>query len=255
MEFPNLSMSSILNHFNIVLVRAENPINIGQATRAMKNFGLSKLALVNCAPHRVEAAYTPGWKAKKILDNAKCHSSLSAAVKKSVFSVGFTTRSGKRRGEAHSIVRLVPKIVEFGLKHQVQLVFGNEKNGLSNEELNLCHEIATIPTAREYRSLNLSHAVAVVSFLIHTHLNGIEVTGGKPERYFASPKDFDILMGKFQELMTILGYKEGSAQGKDSSAFGHIKRYFKKTGLDKRELHLFQALLSRIRKHIESTAS
>jgi tRNA C32,U32 (ribose-2'-O)-methylase TrmJ len=90
-----------LCNIHIVLVRAENPANIGQVARVMKNFGLSRLFLVDCVPHQVQEAYTLGWNAKEILDDARVLP-LKEAIQDSVLTVGFTRRSGHSRGEPRS---------------------------------------------------------------------------------------------------------------------------------------------------------
>ena len=181
---------SDLKRVQVVLVRAENPINIGQAARAMKNFGLSKLVLVRSTFHRVPEAYTPGWKARTLLDRAVVKRSLGDVIKGVSLAIGFTTRAGRRRGAPKPFVELIPQVLEM-VKHQkVALVFGNEKNGLSNEELAKCHLMATIPAVKEYSSLNLSHAVAIsASFLFHATQEAREIFK-KPERFHTTPEDF-----------------------------------------------------------------
>jgi len=88
-----------MKNIQVVLVRAENPANIGQTARAMKNFGLSRLVLVRCAPHQVQEAYSLGWNAKEILDGAAVFTNVGAALSNSVLSVVFPRRSGHARGE------------------------------------------------------------------------------------------------------------------------------------------------------------
>jgi len=150
-----------MRNIQIVLVRAENPANIGQVARAMKNFGLSRLLLVDCVPHQVPEAYTLGWNAREILDRAAVFPSLGDALCDSVLSIGFTRRSGHSRGEPRPFLEILPQVMEAASNHNVALVFGNERNGLSNEEIRLCHLPAILPTSQEHASLNLSHAVAI----------------------------------------------------------------------------------------------
>ncbi len=242
---------SLLNNVQIVLVRAENPVNIGQTARAMKNFGLSRLTLVHCVPHRVESAYTPGWKAKDVLDDAAVGASLEVALEGSVFTVGFTTRSGKRRGQFKTVTAVLPKIMAMLRSGTVSLLFGNERNGLSNDEIKQCHEMVTIPTSARYAALNLSHAVAVVGFLLFRQASEISSSQKtKFERYHTTPEEFEQLMNDFCDVLVRLGYRAGPNQGHLNSAMAHIRRHFKRGELDKRELHLFSALLSRIRRRI-----
>lgn len=232
-----------------MLVRAENPMNIGQAARAMKNFGVSKLTLVDCVPHRVPDAFTTGWKARNILNQARSVKSLANAIKGSL-AVGFTSRAGKRRGTPRAFFDVVPEILG-ALEHQkVALLFGNEKNGLSNEELKRCHWIATIPAAPEYTSLNLSHAVAVVLATLYGRHAGIKPLFEKPARYYVKPAEFERFMRDWAQILRGLRYRNSGKHRIFSQVITGFRHYFKKAGLDRRELHLFQAFASKIRQKI-----
>lgn len=243
-------MSSLKN-LQVILVRAENPVNIGQAARAMKNFGLSKLVLVDCAPHHVSEAYTPGWKARNILSRAKVVSSLDQAIKKSVLAIGLTARRGKRRGEPRSFPEMVPEILEVLEKQKVALVFGNEKNGLSNKELKKCHWVATIPTVASYSSLNLSHAVAIAAFSIFSTLPDVGQVFRKSDRFYVKPEEFDALIQDFHEVFKLLDYRNSSNNNLLERVTRQLTHYFRKAGLERRELHLFKAFLSRIKRRFK----
>lgn len=245
----NIKLPEIpLKNLQIVLVRAENPVNIGQTARAMKNFGANKLILVQSVNHKIPQAYTPGWKARRILDAAKTVSSLDHVITGSVLAIGFTARSGKRRGEPRTFTEMIPEILEALKKQKVVLVFGNEKNGLSNSELKKCHWIATLPAMREYSSLNLSHAVGIALFSIFSRLPPAKQIFKKPERFYVKPKEFDELISDFRNVFKLLGYPNTPQNNLAERATNQIRHYFKKTGLEQRELHLFKAFLSRINR-------
>ena len=230
----------------MVLVRAENPANIGQAARAMKNFGLRRLTLVDSVPHRVQEAYTLGWNAKEILDQALVFSSLEEAIKDSVLVVGFTRRSGHARGEPRSFLSILPQIMEASSGHQVSLLFGNEKNGLSNGELKRCHLAAILPTSQEHGSLNLSHVVAIASFLIFNQTPQAELNLRKPERYYATQGELEDLMSDFKRVLEALDYQDLVYNDLLTRTLNNLSRLFKKAGLERREFHLFKAFLSRV---------
>jgi TrmH family RNA methyltransferase len=239
-----------LNNIQIVLVRAENPANIGQVARAMKNFGLKELRLVNCVPHQVQEAYTLGWHGKEILDQARCFGSLNEAVKDAVYVVGFTRRTGHHRGEPRSLVDALPQVLEAAEEQSVALVFGNERNGLSNEELRLCHEPLLLPANPEYPSLNLAHAVAIAAFLLFQKSGEAEALVKKPERYYATQEESEDLMSLFRELLEGLDYKDEGEDDLLTRTSHHLRRLFQKAGLERREYHLFRAFLSRIEQKL-----
>ena len=255
-------------NIQITLVRAENPANVGQVARAMKNFGFTRLALVNSSPHQVQEAYTLGWNAREIIDNARVFNStvgagsprpgtkgeetspLQQAIADSVLTVGFTRRSGHARGEPRSFLEISPQILEAARHHTVALLFGNETNGLSNEELRLCHLATILPTAAEHASLNLSHAVAIAGFLIFSQTPESVPNLRKPERYYATQAELEDLMSDFKEVLEVLDYRDTQFNDLLTRSLNNLRRLFKKAGIERREFHMFKAFLSRIEQKI-----
>ncbi|MBI4372887.1 MAG: hypothetical protein HY585_04090 [Candidatus Omnitrophica bacterium] len=260
-------MQPLLDNFQIVLVRAGNPANIGQAARAMKNFGFHRLTLVDSAPHRVQEAYTLGWNAKEILDgahvinrdsghlnlNGRCPY-LKEALSHSILSVGFTRRSGHSRGEPGNFLEVLPQVLEAAKDGEVSLVFGNEKNGLSNDELRQCHLAVALPTSREYGSLNLSHAVAIACFLVFSAASGSELEFRKPERCYATQGELDGLMEDFRGVLECLDYRDSPLNDLLSRNLRNLERLFKKAGIERREFHMFKAFLSRVEQRLNAGA-
>jgi tRNA/rRNA methyltransferase len=246
-----ISAVSLRKNLRVVLVRGENPVNIGQTARAMKNFSVSKLILVGCVNHQTQEAYAPGWKAKRILDSAKCFKSLDDVLKQSYFSLGFTTRRRIGRGALLPFIQVVPKILEVIQEKEAHLVFGNEKNGLSNEELSNCHVAVTIPADVVYPTLNLSHAVAVALFEIFRHVKS-SAPNRKNKRFYASAGEYASLMEEFLHILKLLDYTNSPKRNLLKEVHAQIKSFFWKAGLEQRELHLFRAFLYRIKDRIES---
>jgi len=150
----------------VVLVGTRNPLNIGAAARAMSNFGVLNLRVVN--PYEVafrEARSAVG--AARLLENAGEYATVAEAVADCDLVVG-TTAVGHRELQ-HPLRRL-----EYGARlirgrmaaSKVALLFGSEKFGLSNEELSHCDWLVRIPTREEHISMNLGQAVAVCLYEI-----------------------------------------------------------------------------------------
>ena len=233
-------------NIQITLVRAENPANIGQVARAMKNFGFTRLALVHCTPHQVQEAYTLGWNAREVIDQAATFSTLKEATSESVLTVGFTRRSGHARGEPRSFLDVTAQILEAAKDHTVSLLFGNEKNGLSNEEIRECHMAAILPTAPGHASLNLSHAVGIACFLLFNQMPESVLNLRKPERYYATQGEIEDLMKDLQEVLEALDYSDTPMNDLLTRTLHNFRRLFKKAGMERREFHMFKAFLSRI---------
>ena len=154
-------MPGDLDNLRVVLVAVRNPLNIGAAARAMSNFGVRRLRVVN--PYEVafqEARSAVG--AADLLAKAEQYDTVDAAVADCSLVVG--TTAANRRELQHSLHRL-----DHGaraIKRQMQtdpvaLLFGSERYGLSNEEMSHCHWMMRIPTREEHGSMNLGQAVAV----------------------------------------------------------------------------------------------
>lgn len=238
-------MKNRLKNLDVVLVRAENPVNIGQSARAMKNFGVSRLSLVACAPHKVEAAFTPGWKARTVLKKASCFSSLPKAILQTDFSVGFTARTGKYRS-ARPWPEKIQEILSRLKQQRVALVYGNEKNGLSNAELDQCHTVVTLPAHPGYTSLNLSHAVVTsLAMLYAASLKERTLPPEKPADFHPKAGELEMFFKDLEVLLGKLGYEDKGKNLLLTRVLENFKIYFRRAGLDRRELHLFHSLTAR----------
>lgn len=157
--------------FDVVLVRPQNPENVGFAARSVKAFGAGTLVLVEPAfPWSQESpAYRTASGAAEVLDQAVLATSLAEAVCEHQVVVGFS-----RRGHDFSRPRLdlvswcdaQRETVDADPARRVALVFGQEDFGLSTADKRLCQVLVEIPTAVETLSLNLAHAVTVVLYEI-----------------------------------------------------------------------------------------
>ena len=149
----------------IVLVGTQHPGNIGSAARAMKTMGLSRLVLVapERFPDREADALAAG--ARDLLDAADIHATLADAVADCRLVLGCTARS-RRVPLPEQVPRdaAATALAEAAGGAEVALVFGRERTGLENEELQLCHGAVHIPSDPDYGSLNLAAAVQVLAY-------------------------------------------------------------------------------------------
>lgn len=149
----------IASQLSVVLVSTRNPLNIGAAARAMANFGLEDLRVVN--PYEVafrEAVSAVGG--APVLRSARVFETVAEAVADCSLVVG-TTAAQKR--ELQQPIERIETGMQGIREHggRVALLFGSEKFGLSNDDLSYCHSLLRIPTAPTTPSMNLGQAVAV----------------------------------------------------------------------------------------------
>jgi tRNA/rRNA methyltransferase len=162
----------------VVLHRPQSAENLGAVARVLKNLGLSGLVIVAPAawagPPRGGGTGTAGEdvlrrarrtarKAVDVLEAAPVHPDLRAAVRDATWVCGTTSRAveGRPRLDPRALAAEVASRTAAG---EVALVFGEERRGLSDAELELCQAVCTIPTAAAYDSMNLAQAVAVVAY-------------------------------------------------------------------------------------------
>lgn len=154
-----------LRKIRIVLIDTSHPGNIGSAARAMKTMGLTDLCLVNPKEFPHPQATSLASNAEDILEQATVVDSVEAAIANCQFVLG--TSSRKRYLQWPLIESReggVEALQHAQLGEQVAILFGNERIGLTNAQLHLCHKHVTIPTSSEHSSLNLAQAVQVLAY-------------------------------------------------------------------------------------------
>jgi TrmH family RNA methyltransferase len=165
----------------VVLQEPQELINIAQIVRGMKNFGLRDLRLVNPREydgHRIEGiAHQSHDVVSRI---ARCES-LAEALADCVHVVGFTARGRSAKRNLQRPRAAAGEILAVLDSGPVALLFGREDKGLSNEDLDRCHRIVTIPTAAAYPSLNLAHAAVIM-------LYELALARGDEDRAFKVPR-------------------------------------------------------------------
>jgi tRNA/rRNA methyltransferase/tRNA (cytidine32/uridine32-2'-O)-methyltransferase len=147
----------------IILVGTTHPGNIG-AARAMKNMGLHEMVLVNprCFPHDDATARASG--AEDVLQAARVVESLGEALQDCTWVAGASARSRTIGWPAMAPRECAAYLVQESARGIAAVVFGRENSGLTNEELDHCNTLLTIPTDSAFRSLNLAMAVQVLSY-------------------------------------------------------------------------------------------
>jgi len=154
----------LLSRIRVVLVATHHPGNIGSAARAMRNMGLRDLALVT--PHRFPdpeaTALASG--ADDILANATIHETLADAVADCEHVIATTARVRYVSIPFSEPRECVARLAAGQHPGRIAIVFGRERIGLTNEELDHCREAVAIPTDPEFGSMNLAAAVQIMAY-------------------------------------------------------------------------------------------
>ncbi len=187
----------------VVLVEPCFEESIGFVARAMKNFGLRDLRLVNPVATLDSLCRSRAGHAQDILDAVKVHRFLHEALLDALV-VGTTA---KRALSSRNLLRqpVTPKVLSnmlAGVEGDVAIVLGREGTGLSNSELGVCDVTVTIPAAPAYQTLNLSHAAAIIFYELFTSKQD-----GMPEE-LASEGVTAKMLQLFGESATYAGLEE-----------------------------------------------
>ena len=212
--------------------------SIGFVARAMKNFGLSNLHIVNPIAILGPEGRSRGGHAQDVLDSIVHHRSIEEALQDIDLSIGTTAQ---RSYDSSNLVRkpLTPKELSTMVERRsgsVGIVFGREGTGLTNSELDKCDATVTIPSSSGYQTLNLSHAAAILFYELYN------VAGVSSTDWFASE----------QVKKTILRFLSESAilSGMDDYKRGLLTRAFRnvlgRSGLRHREGSVLAEAMRRI---------
>jgi TrmH family RNA methyltransferase len=223
-----------------VLVEPQHAGNIGAVARAMKNMSLSQLVLVHPVDHLAMPARMMAMHAFDILQQARTVATLAEAVADAGYVVGTTRRIRKTR-QAHLSPRAIaPLLLELAAANPVALVFGREDSGLTNDELQQCHERITIPAHPQFGSLNLAQAVLLVCYELY--LATVAEPRLSPPK-LATAAELERLYTRLHQVLDRVGFLHGSHPDR---MMGYFRRFFARHGLRSRDVKTFLGVFRQI---------
>ncbi len=227
----------------VVLVEPQGERNIGSVCRAMLNFGLVDLRLVNPqTDHLVHEARQMAVKATSVLETATIYPGLAEALADCRLSYGTTRRFGRYREDMLHPDEAARQLLPVTAEGRVALVFGREDKGLHTAELDLCQRFVTIPTSDLLPSMNLAQAVALCLYEIKK-TSGELAGSSHGRKQLASNENLERMFGHMQETFMRIGFL--NPQNPD-----HIMRAFRRilgrSGLNDREVRILRGMLSQV---------
>ena len=234
-----------------------NPLNIGAVARAMANFGLSQLKIVNpYAPHWREAKSAVG--APDILKEAVVSKDLTNAVRDCTLVAGTGTLTFRKPEQRVVQLPALLALVANELAHggRIALVFGPEKHGLTREDLSICHVLVEIPTDARQPSMNLAQAAAVCFYELAAHTNTAPEETGRAHQPpktadsstpAAAAKNLELLAGLVEQVMNAARYSPASMRDANRHDLRLMLRRLAPSEKDvRRMLGLFRRILNRL---------
>ena len=227
----------------VVLVEPQGALNIGSVCRAMANFGVARLRLVNPqVDHLGEEARRMAVKAAPLLEGAELYPDLAAALADCRLALGTTRRFGKYREDFLHPDEAADVLLPATAKGNVALVFGREDKGLLTAELDLCQRFITIPTGETLPSMNLAQAVAVC---LYETAKAFGRASGKRTgvRRQASGRQLEAMYRHMRQSLLDVGYLD--PQNPDHILHTY-RRILGRAGLNDREVRILHGLFSRL---------
>lgn len=227
---------------SIILVEPLHPGNIGAAARAMKNMGFRRLRLVKpTAPFCTEARRMASG-ALDVLESAEVFQSLAEALADLHVTAGLTARTGKGRIRKLDPQGLVRHLRAYPPQSRLGIVFGREDRGLTNEELDLCNLLVTIPTSPEHPSLNVAQAVLVVCYeFLKDRIHAAAVAQVQPRKTVpASSEELEALYRHGREVLLRIGFLH---ENNPDRILRVLRRIFGRIGLESREVSILRGVL------------
>ena len=231
----------------IVLVGTTHPGNIGAVARAMKNMGFRELVLVapRYFPHEDATARASG--AEDVLESARVVATLDDAIADCHFAVAASARS--RAIEWQTLVprECAGRLVEESAAGKVAVVMGPEKSGLSNEHLDRCQALLTIPTDPDFSSLNLAMAVQVICYELR--LAALEAPQPEvPETPPATNEEMEYFYAHLEQVLKDSGFLNPE---NPRMLMRRLRRLFIKSQPDQNEINILRGILTSFAQALE----
>jgi tRNA/rRNA methyltransferase len=228
---------------SIILVRPKFPENIGSAARAMKNMGLSRLIIVDGSSPLHANAYKLASGAEDILERAEEFLTLREATSAMGYVVGMTSR-GRREGSSLLTPETLAKnLISLSQKNSIGLVFGSEKEGLTNEDLSLCQIYVRIPSAESFPSLNLAQAVMIVCYELFQ--TSMEIP--KQLVQLAQAEKLERMFEHMEKTLLHVGFLDSNHPTRIMRA---LRKLFGRSQMDEREVQILQGIWSQMDRHL-----
>ena len=237
---------SSAERIRIVLVGTQHPGNLGSAARAMRTMGLTRMVLV--APEKAPNLDTTSMAAgaESLVLEAPVFPTLEQAVADCRLVLGCTARSRRIALEELSPREAGERAVGAAVEGaDVALVFGRERTGLDNQELQLCHAAVHIPSDPDFSSLNLAAAVQVLAYEVRMAMlaAGPAQANEESSEPAASHAELEGFFAQLGETLDAIDFHKGRTP---ESALRKLRRIFLRAEMNAREVRLMRGVLSLI---------
>lgn len=230
-------------NISIVLYKPKYAGNIGSVARAAKNMGITGIVVVGSKEFdREEMEQRSTHLAADVLDRIVYESSIEKALGGFNYIVGTTARLGRARGPFVTPRAAAQNVASLSQNNKIALLFGPEDTGLANEQLRLCHSVVTIPTSREFTSLNLSQAAMILCYEIFVALPSAAGAAGVAPK-LALSSETEGMYRQIKDLLSEIGFLNPE---NPEYWMLDLRRFFARSGLLSREVKIIRGICRQI---------
>jgi len=245
----------VQHSIRIVLVETSHPGNIGAAARALKNMCLDELVLVRPAqfPHPEASARASG--AEDVLARARVEHSLPAALGDCGLVLATTSRDRDQYFRVFDVHDAAREALAASSRGPVAILFGSERAGLSNQELECAHALLRIPANPEYASLNLAMAVQLVAYeILRARLASdtaaadlAPIPAGGPRRApLASAAQMQQFYVHLGQVLEQIDFRDRTQKG--THLMTRLQRLFQRAEPDENEINILRGILTAVQQ-------
>ena len=227
----------------IVLVEPSHPGNIGAVARAMKNMGLEQLVLVNPRqfPHDEAVARASG--ADDVLAKARVVASVTEALAGCGFIAATTSRTRDQYFRVADVRQAAERLHQESLRGPAAVLFGSERAGLTNEQLEAAHLLIRIPASDSYPSLNLAMAVQIVAYELLL-AGGVQIDSAPVAAPLADPVEMERLYAHLEQVLWEIDFRDRTQGG--THLMARLRRLFQRAALDRNEVNILRGILTAV---------
>lgn len=257
-----------LDQITFVLVAPSHPGNIGAVARAMKTMGLQRLTLVQPRRFPDEEATARAAGASDVLENARVVDDLDAAIANCELVIGTSVRDRRVSWPIKSPQKMADELqhhLNDNPAAQIAIVFGRERTGLENHELDKTHWQIRIPANAEYSSLNLAAAAQIIAYELRCALadaddtsspdaqnDEAETTGVQQRQRNATQAE---LSGYYTHLETTLGQLGFIKQNASTKLMRKIIRLYNRAQVNVEELQILRGILTAMQNSLKKNSN
>lgn len=249
-DYCCIMQDTALDKIKIVLTGTTHPGNIGAAARAMKTMGLTRLALVSPKTFPCAEASARAAGADDVLARAVVYDSLQDAVSECVMVYGTSARTRNLSCPLLAPEQAARQLLERAQQSaDVAIVFGRERTGLTNDELDICHKMIVIPANPDFASLNLAAAVQIMCYEL---CKSVYVGAGTGKNIpnltgTVSVEELDHLYAHLREVMIQIKFLDPQ---KPRRLMRRLKLLFNRAGLDENEYNILRGILTAVQESL-----